>query len=338
MHQTSTTDRASLVDAQASLRRIATLVAEGATAEELFSAVAREVSVVLDVPVVTVGRYELDGGSPVSVVLASREHASFPIGSRWPLDGAGTREIYQDRRPIRIEDFSGLEGTLAAAARQVGMSWVVGAPIMVDGAVWGNIYAGTAGDEPIPDDAESRLAEFTELLATAIANAESRAELAASEARARELADEQAALRRVAMRVAAGTSADELFALVCEEVGRLFDAAVAIGRFEADASALVVVGLAAEKPPIRLGMRLQLDDSLVAAAVLRTGRPARREGRQVVNGAVSTVAAPIVIGGHALGRYRSQRHATHAPTRHGGACRQVHRAHSDRDRKRGEPR
>ena len=132
----------------------ATLVAGRATSEELFAAVASEVSAVLDVPVVTVGRYELDGDSPVSVVLASREHASFPVGSRWPLDGAGTREIYEDRRPIRIEDFWGLDGTLAAAARQVGMSWVVGAPIIVNGLVWGNIYAGTVGDEPIPDDAE----------------------------------------------------------------------------------------------------------------------------------------------------------------------------------------
>jgi hypothetical protein len=108
----STTDRAGLADEhaalrrEASLRRIATLVAGGVTAGELFSAVAREVSAVLDVPVVTVGRYELDGGSPVSVVLASRENASFPVGSRWPLDGAGTREIYDDQRPIRIEDFT----------------------------------------------------------------------------------------------------------------------------------------------------------------------------------------------------------------------------------------
>jgi hypothetical protein len=117
----SATDRASLAHEEAalwreaSLRRIATLVAGGVTTGELFSAVAHEVSVVLDVPVVTVGRYELEGGSPVSVVLASREHASFPVGSRWPQDGAGTREIYENRRPIRIEDFSGLEGTLASA-------------------------------------------------------------------------------------------------------------------------------------------------------------------------------------------------------------------------------
>ena len=200
MQLRSAANRASPADEQAplrreaSLRRIATLVAGGGTFE-LFSAVAREVSVVLEVPVVTVGRYELEGGSPVSVVLASREHASFPVGSRWPLDGAGTREIYENRRPIRIEDFAGLEGTLASAARRQGMSWVVGAPIIVDGAVWGNIYAGTTGDEPIPGDADSRLADFTGLVSTAIANSDAREKV-------RRLAEEQAALRRVATLVA----------------------------------------------------------------------------------------------------------------------------------------
>jgi signal transduction histidine kinase len=276
------------------LRRIATLVAEGATAGELFSAVAREVSVVLDVPVVTVGRYELDGDSPVSVVLASLEHASFPVGSRWPLDGAGTREIYEDPRPIRIEDFSGLDGTLAAAARQVGMSWVVGAPIIVNGLAWGNIYAGTAGDEPIPDDAESGLVDFSALVSIAIANSDAREKVG-------RLLEEQAALRRVATLVAAGTSADELFTLVADEVRRLFDAEVAVGRFEPDESAVVVVGLAADDPPIVLGMRLELDDSLVATTVRRTGRPARREGRRVVDGAESTVAAPIIVEGKPWG-------------------------------------
>jgi signal transduction histidine kinase len=50
--------------------------------------------------------------------------------------------------------------------------------------------AGSSGEEPLPADTEARLASFTELLATAIANAESGADLAASRARVVAAADE----------------------------------------------------------------------------------------------------------------------------------------------------
>ena len=59
------------------------------------------------------------------------------------------------------------------------------------------MIAANTQDVSLPADTESRLGEFTELMATAIANAE-------SQARAARLADEQAALRRVAMLVAQG--------------------------------------------------------------------------------------------------------------------------------------
>ena len=73
----------------------------------------------------------------------------------------------------------------------------VGAPILVEGKLWGALMAATRGVEPWAENAETRLAAFTELVATAIANAETRAEV-------ERLADEQAALRRVATLVAAG--------------------------------------------------------------------------------------------------------------------------------------
>jgi hypothetical protein len=67
-----------------------------------------------------------------------------------------------------------------------------------------------------PPGTENRLHDFIELLATAISNYDARAEL-------RMLADEQAALRRVATLVAEGTSVENLCAAVWEEVGRLLD-------------------------------------------------------------------------------------------------------------------
>ncbi|HWX09152.1 MAG TPA: GAF domain-containing protein, partial [Gaiellaceae bacterium] len=216
-----------LADAQASLRRIATLVAEGATAGELFSSVAGEVKKVLGAPVVTLDRYELEGSQPVSVVLASIDDAQFPVGSRWPLDGPSARAwVFETHRAVRIEDFSGLESTVVSAARAQGVRWVVGAPIIVDGALWGNICAGTTGEEPIPDDAELRLADFTELVSTAIANGDARENVG-------RLLDEQAALRRVATLVAGGIEPDELFVAVSDEVARLVDAEITtIGRFD----------------------------------------------------------------------------------------------------------
>ena len=71
------------------------------------------------------------------------------------------------------------------------------------------MIAATRGDEPMPPTTESRIGKFTELVATAISNASAHAEV-------RALADEQAALRRVATLVAKGASSDELFAAVTE--------------------------------------------------------------------------------------------------------------------------
>jgi hypothetical protein len=59
------------------------------------------------------------------------------------------------------------------------------------------MIASSKGDRPLPLDAESRIAAFTELVATAISNTEARAEVA-------RLVEEQAALRRVATLVAQG--------------------------------------------------------------------------------------------------------------------------------------
>jgi glutaredoxin len=64
--------------------------------------------------------------------------------------------------------------------------------------------------------------KFTELGATAIANAESRPELAASEARAHRLGRDQAALRRVATLVAKAAKPEEVFSAVAQEVARVF--------------------------------------------------------------------------------------------------------------------
>jgi signal transduction histidine kinase len=86
-------------------------------------------------------------------------------------------------------------GPAAAHLRELGIRCGVGAPIIVDGRLWGAAVVGSRQPEPLPPDTEARIAHFTDLVATAIANAETCAELTASRARVVAAADE--ARRRV---------------------------------------------------------------------------------------------------------------------------------------------
>jgi signal transduction histidine kinase len=175
-----------LLDEQSALRRVATLVAVRATAEEVHLSVAREVANVFDVSLVTVCRYDPDA----LVVLASLGAPQFPVGSSWPLDGPSLpATILETGRAARIDDYSNATG-LDAVAREGGVRASVGAPIIVDGAVWGCVNLATREEEPLPADAEARLARFTGLVATAVSNATMRADLIASRARVVATADE----------------------------------------------------------------------------------------------------------------------------------------------------
>jgi signal transduction histidine kinase len=175
-----------LADEQAALRRVATLVAKGANAEEIFSAAAHEVADVFSVQLVTVCLYETNE----MLVLSSVGVHAFPAGSRWPIDLPSLpASVYMTRGPVRIDDFTDAEG-LDAIARDGGVRSAVGVPIIVDGAVWGSINAASTKAGPLPADAEERLARFTDLIATAVSNAAMRAEVAASRARVIAAADE----------------------------------------------------------------------------------------------------------------------------------------------------
>jgi signal transduction histidine kinase len=177
-----------LAQEQAALRRVATLVARGADTGEVFAAVAREVAEVMHLPIAAVQRYD---GETMTVIAAwsDRPHP-FQPGTRWPFHRSGLAgRVRQTGRAGRVEDYSRRRGAFAVKAREVGLRSVAAAPITVDGAVWGLVTIAST-DGPIPDQAEGRLAEFTELLGTAIANTQSRTELSASRARIVAAADE----------------------------------------------------------------------------------------------------------------------------------------------------
>jgi signal transduction histidine kinase/uncharacterized protein YoaH (UPF0181 family) len=290
----------------AALRRVATLVARESSPDHFFAVVATQVARVFGVPLVRLVRYEPD----CSVVVGGFSEGSddpFPIGSRWPLDNPGViASVRQSGRPARVEDYAHMAGHTAATVRRSGVRSAVASPIAVEGHLWGAMVIASQRPEPLPEDAEPRLTDFTELVATAIANSESRAALG-------RLADEQAALRRVATLVAHGASPEETFSAVSDEVGRLFGAEVALARFEPDGSGMVVVGLTKGIPVVSVGTRWELEDFLASTAVYRTGRPARNDhtGHRDASGPVadslrqmsfvSTVAAPIVVEGSLWG-------------------------------------
>ena len=181
---------ARLAEEQAALRRVATLVALGAAPEQVFAAVTEEMARLLPVDLAGMARYDPDG-TLTYVASWGKAVDYIPVGSRWSGDGKNiATDVFETGRPVRVESQAGATGSLAAAAREMGMRSSVGTPIMVEGRVWGVMGAGSTLEEPLPLDAEARLASFTELVATAIANADSRAALMASRARIVAAADE----------------------------------------------------------------------------------------------------------------------------------------------------
>jgi signal transduction histidine kinase len=111
----------------------------------------------------------------------------------WPLEGGDLAStIWRTGRPVRIEDYDRVPGRIAAFVRdELGIASSAGSPIIVEGRLWGALFVHRKKThEPLPRDTESRLTGFTELVATAIANAEGRAELMASRARIVAAADE----------------------------------------------------------------------------------------------------------------------------------------------------
>jgi PAS domain S-box-containing protein len=300
-----------LADEQAALGRVATLVAKGARSEAVFSAVAHEVAHVFGVQHVTVCRYEPDTILVLSSVEAPEPAAApppFPAGRRLPLDVPSLpASVYRTGEPVRIDDFTASRG-LYAVARQAGLTAAVGVPIMVDGTVWGAVDIASTKSERFLPDAEERLARFTELVATSVSNATMREELAASEARARTLAEEQASLRRVATLVAEGAAPSDVFDAVIAEVGRLLGAAqIGLARYENEHE-ISVLAIRGQSPEIlRGGVRLPLDGDSVNARIARTGRSARLNFAEEGSGSIAevlrrddvnaTVGAPILVDG-----------------------------------------
>jgi PAS domain S-box-containing protein len=294
-----------LANEQAALRRVATLIAREATPSEVFSAVAREVAQTLDVPLTALVRYEGDGTATQVGVWG--EENPFPVGTSWPLDENSVSGIVaRTGRPARVDDYAEISGGIAATlAREAGIHTAVGAPVLVDGRPWGVMMALSSVHRPIPAGTEDRLAAFTELVATAIANTQARDELG-------QLVEEQAALRRVATLVARGTDSHAVFDAVCAETGPLIGAtSVNLACFTPDGFNLTMAGWSLRDTHVPTGTRLPLGSSTINALIQRTVAPARVESYADAGGELaalirqrgirSEVGAPVIVEGRVWG-------------------------------------
>ena len=183
--ETSRDELTRLLQEQAALRRVATLVARGIHPAEIFSAVAEEIRRLLDADNAGIARYEADGTSIVVVGSVGDDLVNAPVGTRVELrDYLAAAEVWRTGRSARVDEgsWSSASDPVADGLRESGIRSIVASPINVEGRLWGVVTALTRRG-PFPSDTADRTADFTELIATAVGNAESRAELAASRTR-----------------------------------------------------------------------------------------------------------------------------------------------------------
>jgi signal transduction histidine kinase len=177
-------------DEQASLRRVATLVARGVPRDQLLESVVREVTQFVGADSTALLRYEADGTATVLAVWSVPGVARPPRG-RLRLDGESVSgKVRSTGRTASVESYEGAQGSIAELMRDHGIRFSLGAPVFAAGRLWGVMVAAWTRERPRPTLIEARLSQFIELVATAIANAESRAELVASRARVVAAADE----------------------------------------------------------------------------------------------------------------------------------------------------
>ncbi len=283
--------------ADSAVGRVAGLAAGGRPTQVLFDAVTIEASA-LTGSMAAMGRFEDDR---TEVVVVSRTDGALPLGFRFAVDGdIISARVARSGRPERIDDYAALAE--AGFVTDHGLVAGVAVPVVVGGDLWGLLaVASSAG--PLPSGTEDRLSLFAEIVAAAIAGAEARDDL-------RGLADEQAALLRVAALVAGGVSGTDLFHAVTREAAALVDdEATTLVRYEGDRTFTV---LAQHNGPASVGLRYRVpeDDEGTSAQVLRTLEPARLDDHASVAArsyslrdfdVASSVTIPVIVEGRLWG-------------------------------------
>lgn len=292
------TDTRDLVATQAALRRVTAIAAEGVAPPTVFQAVTSEASALLDGALVALTKYE--GGGTDSVVVA-QTGGHVAVGARLHLtgDGVATR-LWKSGRAERIDDYTGIAAETTATS--LGVRAVVAVPVTVDGSRWGALSV-SSKDGPLPVGTEDRLALFAEIVAAAVVSAAARESFHA-------LADEQAALLRVAALVAHRAGEVEIFEAVATEASRLVhDEPTTLVRYEGSRTFTVLAHRNGHAP---VGHRytVPVDDAGTSAEMLRTLKPARLDRYDLVADRSyayrgyecgSSVSVPIIVNGRLWG-------------------------------------
>ena len=291
---------------EAALRRVATLVARGVARDVVFSAVAEEAGRLMSTDIAMIARYG-PGPSATGIVGWRRDGNAIPLGKDVKLGGRNVASaVFSSASPARVDSYDAASGDVAGWAQGVGIRSSVGVPITVEGQLWGVMTVSSETDASLPPDTEDRLSGFTDLAATAIANAEARTEL-------RHFADEQTGLRRVATLVARGVPPSMVFGAVAEEVGKVLPGVelALVGRYTPERSIEFVGGWSSFGEADWVGKTVTIGGRNVTTAVFETGQPARvdqlaDDATAVTavargSGARSSAGAPVKVEGQLWG-------------------------------------
>ena len=173
-----------LAEEQAALRRVATMVASGARPAEVFTAVADELGRLIGAEATFVSRFdqlsgergEIEGYATV-VGSYGRVGDQAPVGFRRKLEsGMAMTAALRAAGPARITGDMLASGPFGEVVRGLGLRAAMAMPIVVEGRYWGVAVAATVRAD-FPAGIESRMADFTELAAAAIANAQAEEQL-----------------------------------------------------------------------------------------------------------------------------------------------------------------
>lgn len=289
-----------LTGEQAALLRVAGLVARGAHEDELFQAVAVEAGGLVDAETSLV---RLDGPRTYTIIASSGGgpgtvgvSVEVPPDQPYVVD-----EVVRTHRPVRRVDLE-IPRVRLSSGRDNDVASNVIVPILVEGRLWGLLSSMTQGHR-LPHGTEVRLQQFADLVAAAIANSQARAELQL-------LADEQAALLRVAELVAHGGREEDLFDAVAMEAAGLIDnEATTLIRYDGERTFTV---LATRRGPAEAGtvFSVPADDVGTISEMLRTGRAARMDSDEATPSWTfseggyrirSSVSVPIIVEGELWG-------------------------------------
>ncbi|WP_433080999.1 CHASE3 domain-containing protein [Dactylosporangium sp. CA-052675] len=174
---------------QAALRRVATVAARGRPAEELFAAVTEEAGKLFDADATVLLRFEPDGSGTIVASWSQNPAHRVDLGRVHLNDDGVASQVLRSGRPIRLSGSHSAD-FLRREFGDLTIRSAIGAPVIVADRPWGVLKALSTCASPLREHDAERAAEFTELVASAIANSQARADLTASRARVVAATDE----------------------------------------------------------------------------------------------------------------------------------------------------